>query len=170
MKHHKIQFFAPLRLCVKIIILNLTLILTISFTGISQNKTCWPSFRGNQALTGYTNIQLPKSFKLLWSFKAGSAIKSSPVICGENIYIGSNDGYLYSITKEGKLNWKYNCETSVEASPLYLNGIIYVGSLEGNLYAIDSKSGKLKWKYITEGQISGPSSWVYTPDKRKNRL
>ena len=128
----------------KKIILNIILILTISFISYAQNKTCWPSFRGNQSLTGFTNIQLPKSLKLLWSFKAGDVIKSSPVICGKNIYIGSNDGYRYSISEKGQLNWKFNCESSLEASPLFLNGIIYIGTLEGNLYAIDSKTGKLK--------------------------
>ncbi|MDF1546195.1 MAG: PQQ-binding-like beta-propeller repeat protein, partial [Bacteroidales bacterium] len=132
----------------------------------AQSSTCWPSFRGNSAMTGTTNIKLSNSPELLWSFKTGDGIKSSPIYCNKNIFIGSNDGFVYSISSKGKLNWKYKTTASIEAAPLYLNHILYVSSLEGILYSIDALSGKLKWKYATEGQISGSSTWVFSPDKK----
>ena len=137
---------------------------------IAQDNTSWPCFRGNQSLNGYSNVQLPKSLKLLWSFKTEDAIKSSPIIQNGNIYIGSNDGCIYSISEKGTLNWKYKSATSIESPPLYLDNIVFASSLEGSVYAIDAKSGKLKWEYKTEGQISGSANWFLSPDKKSKRI
>ena len=114
-----------------------------------QNADCWPSFRGNAQLTGNAPVRLEPPFKLLWTFKTGDAIKSSPVICNGIVYIGSNDGYIYAITSNGKLKWKFNAGNSVESPPLIAQNTIYAGSLEGILFAIDAKTGSLKWKYKT---------------------
>lgn len=60
----------------------------------------------------------------------------------------------------GELIWKFNAESSIEAAPIILDNTIYIGSLEGALFALDAKSGELKWKYLTDGQISGSSGWI----------
>jgi len=141
------------------ILFILSVVLTIST--MAQNKYNWLSFRGNSELTGITEANIPKAPKFLWSFKTGDAIKSSPIISNGNIFVGSNDGYLYALSKTGELKWKFNAKTSVEASPLYLDGNIYFGSLEGNFYCLNATSGEQKWKYTTDGQISGSASWFY---------
>nr|NQU89565.1 PQQ-binding-like beta-propeller repeat protein [Bacteroidota bacterium] len=83
------------------------------FTNVfGQDNACWPSFRGNASLTGYTGIDCADSYKLLWSFNTDDEIKSSPVICDGTIYIGSDDGNLYAISDAGKLIWKYSTESS----------------------------------------------------------
>ena len=32
------------------------------------------------------------------------------------------------------------------------NGVVYFGSYSGRFYAVDAVSGKLKWKFQTEGE------------------
>ena len=128
-------------------------VLTVASQNVSAD--CWPSFRGDAQLTGNAVARLSPPLRLLWSFKTEDAIKSSPVICNGAIYIGSNDGYLYALSFTGKLLWKFNAGSAIEAAPLYLDKTIYVGSLEGVLFAVDATTGKLKWKYATEGQIQG---------------
>ena len=61
----------------------------------SQNAECWPSFRGDNKLTGYTDVILPDNPELLWIFETEDAIKSSPVVCDGKIFIGSDDGNIY---------------------------------------------------------------------------
>jgi len=70
------------------------MIFWIPVSGSSQDN-CWPSYRSDAALSGKTNVDLPNSLKLLWTFQTEDIIKSSPVICGKNIFIGSDDGYVY---------------------------------------------------------------------------
>jgi outer membrane protein assembly factor BamB len=138
------------------------LYLTTSLTAAAQiaGSDSWPSFRGNNQLTGVSAAHISPPLRLLWSFKTGDAIKSSPVVANNTIFVGSNDGFLYAITSEGKLKWKFNAGTSIEAPPLVLDNIVFVGSLEGVLFAVDAVNGKLKWKYKTEGQISGSCNWT----------
>ncbi|MBT3302487.1 MAG: PQQ-like beta-propeller repeat protein, partial [Bacteroidetes bacterium] len=150
-------------------------ILTFALMGFfmsssGQSSTCWPSERGNNALSGYTKVKLPNDLKLLWSFKTEDAIKSSPVFCGKSIFVGSNDGNLYCLSKEGKLNWTFETETSIESTPLYLNGIVYFGNLGGDVYAINAKNGKQIWKFETQGQISGAANWTYKSDKKGKQI
>ena len=54
----------------------------------------------------------------------------------------------------------------MEAPPLVLGNTVYAGSLEGILYAIDAITGTLKWRYATDGQISGSCNWINTPDQK----
>jgi outer membrane protein assembly factor BamB len=39
-----------------------------------------------------------------------------------------------------------------------------VGSADGFLYALDARTGSLKWKYKTDGQILGAANWTPSPD------
>ena len=139
---------------------------------LAQQKAsnCWPSFRGDNQLSGNTAAPVSPPFKLLWTFKTGDAIKSSAVIFNDIIYIGSNDGNLYALTTAGQLKWKYNTKTAIEAPPLILDNTVFIGSLGGILFAFDANSGKLKWKYKTDGQISGACNWTYGPDKIQKRI
>src|ERR1035437_7112904 len=108
----------------------------------AQDNSSWPIFRGSPDLHGIANVQMPKFPKLLWTFKMGDKTKSSPVISAGSIYIGSNNGNIYSISETGKLLWKYNAGTAIEAPPLVVDNTVFVGSLEGALLALDSKTGK----------------------------
>ncbi|MGE5424898.1 MAG: FAD-dependent oxidoreductase [Syntrophothermus sp.] len=135
-----------------------------------QSQDCWSSFRGDPQLTGHTKAVVSPPLTLLWSFKTGDAIKSSPVVCNNVIFVGSNDGYLYALTAGGKLKWKFNCGTAIEAAPLLSDNLVIAGSLEGILFAVDAASGKLIWKYKTEGQISGAANVTVSSDKKKKMI
>ena len=53
--------------------------------------------------------------------------------------LGTQEGNLCSIKKDGTLKWKFKAENSITASPaIDANGVIYVGSWDGNVYAINS--------------------------------
>jgi outer membrane protein assembly factor BamB len=147
----------------------------------------WPMFRGSQGLTGIAKGQLPDSLEILWRFKTDDAVKSSPVIDSNIVYVGSNDDNIYAIDlHSGQRIWAYKTDDSVEATPLYLDGTVYAGSAGGFFYAIDANKGspreimhektdisenkkyitrgELKWKYETGGQILGAANWTLSPD------
>jgi len=115
--------------------------------------------RGNQALTGVVNEVLPDRIRQLWKFKAGDEIKASPVVSGNTVVVGCMDGFVYALDLSGKLLWKVNTGNGIEAPALILGNTVYVGNLTGELFALNLADGKEKWKYITEGQISGQANW-----------
>ncbi|MBI5772551.1 MAG: PQQ-binding-like beta-propeller repeat protein [Verrucomicrobia bacterium] len=129
----------------------------------------WPMFRGNPGLTGVASGSLPDKLSMLWSFKTGGPVKSSAAIVGGKVFIGSDDGNLYTLNlADGKKIWTAKTEGAIESSPLVLDGRVFVGSMEGFLYAVSAADGKELWKFKTEDKIVGAPNWVKSPDGRAN--
>lgn len=125
----------------------------------AQESQCWNIFRGDQALSGQSKLELPKNPELLWSYQAGDEIRSSPVSCDNLIVTGAGNGFVYCLNEKGELQWKFETGNMIEAPALILHGIVYIGNMDGALYAIDLHTGKEVWKYQTENQISGSPNW-----------
>jgi glucose dehydrogenase len=74
------------------------------------------------------------------------------------IVFGSNDGTIYSLTKDGQLLWQFKAEGKINAQPAVGDlcgdghNILIIGSLDNSLYALNEE-GKLLWKFKTEGSI-----------------
>ena len=111
-------------------------------------------FRGDPAHTGVYSGPAPREFHgLRWKFPTGNRIVASPVIDGQVIYFGSDDGNIYAVDSEtGRQIWKTKTRGPVSATPAIANGMLYVGSYDGNFYALDLKAGELKWKFATGGE------------------
>lgn len=111
-------------------------------------------FRGNAAHTGIYEGGGPREFhRLKWKFVTGSRVISSPVIDGNSIYFGSDDGNIYSLdARDGRQLWKTPTRGPVPCTPAIMNGTIYAGSYDGKFYALDTKTGNVKWKFATEGE------------------
>lgn len=124
------------------------------------------------------------SGKTKWKFKTDGAIHSSPAILGNTVYFGSFDGHYYAVnTQNGKLIWKFKTggehwmgengrfgmkpETQymedlwgfyISSPTVYQNknsSFVVFGSSDGNVYTVDAKTGKLKWKFKTNGPVHG---------------
>ena len=124
----------------------------------------WIMFRGNPSLTGAASGSLESKLGLLWTFKTGRPVKSSPALRGERVYVGSDDGNLYALDlTKGPKAWEFKTEGAVESSPLVLGNRVYFGSTDTFLYAVDSDTGKLAWNYYQygEGSFVGPTSPRY---------
>jgi eukaryotic-like serine/threonine-protein kinase len=126
----------------------------------------WPMFRGDSALQGISQEQLPKALKLRWSYQADGSIDSSAAIVSGVAYVGSGDGILHAIDLvTGKMRWQYKTGGSFgESSPCVHNGVVYIGALEGILHAVDAATGKAIWTFKTEGEIKS------SPNVYQNRI
>ncbi len=125
----------------------------------------WPMFRGGQNLLGRAGGTLPDSLELLWKFRTGDVVKSSPAIVDDTVYVGSADANMYAINLEdGKEVWKYKAPDMIESSPCVVDGSVYFGCLDGFLYALNARAGTLRWKYETDGEILGAANWMRSPD------
>jgi outer membrane protein assembly factor BamB len=123
---------------------------------VTEPKDHWPMFGYDLGRSGTTPSGGPKGeVALLWRYRTGDDIFSSPAVAEGIVYVGSYDDSLYVFdAKSGKLLWKYETENDISSSPAVAEGIVYVGSADNHLYALDAKSGKLLWKYETENDIS----------------
>ena len=125
----------------------------------------WPMFRGNPQLSGVAAGHLPDRFRQLWSFKTGAETKSSPIIAGNTVFIGSGNSNVYAIVlSDGRQAWKTTLDGSVDAPPLFVNSTLFVASVKGTLHALDAASGALKWVFKAEDRIFGSANWTPSPD------
>jgi len=70
-------------------------------------------------------------------FRTDATIRSSPVVAGDVIYFGSDDGNLYAVDLETfEERWRFRTGGEVRSSPAIGDGVVYVGSRDGYLYAV----------------------------------
>jgi len=86
--------------------------------------------------------------KLIWEFKTGGSLQSSPAIGSDGtVYIGSVDNKVYALNgKSGAKKWEFETgesEYGVRSSPaIGSDGTVYVGSDDKKLYALDGENLK----------------------------
>jgi len=120
----------------------------------------WPQYRFVSCHTGFNPYEFVLSpttvgtLGLLWKYRTGSLVDSSPAVVNGVVYIGSNDNNLYALNAStGAFLWKYQTNGSVFSSPAVANGVVYFGSGDDYLYALDASSGLFMWKYPTNGSV-----------------
>jgi len=96
------------------------------------------------------NTPSKKPGTVLWEFKTGDEVPSSPAIGPDGtLYVGSTDKKLYAINgKSGVKLWEFETGGWVSSPAIAADGTIYVSS--DKLYALDGKTGTKKWEYKTE--------------------
>lgn len=120
----------------------------------------WPVFNGNNRHTGVSKFNIGKDKKeLLWSYRTGGAVESSPTIGADGtIYIGSHDGFLYALNRDGTLKWKkeiakpnyderWKVAKAIMAAPaIAKDGTIYINGASSYLHAVNP-DGQEKWRF-----------------------
>ncbi|MCX6343623.1 MAG: PQQ-binding-like beta-propeller repeat protein [Armatimonadetes bacterium] len=111
-------------------------------------SSTWPKFHRDYAATGMSLFGGTGS-ELSWTFTAGGAIQSSPVIGADNTaYFTCADGKLYAIRGAGVSLWTNNLKAVSTISPaIGADGVIYVGATDKYLCAV-KPDGVVKWKKL----------------------
>ena len=88
----------------------------------------------------------------IWRFESGSRSEgafSSSVMDGGSIYVADTENYKYYRidAKTGEVKWEYTTdEVDIKQGPQVHNNLVY-GRSEKDIIAIETNTGKLKWKY-----------------------
>ena len=92
-----------------------------------------------------------KDGSLLWEYKAGGAIASSPTLGEGGLFFSAFDG-LYALEAEsGALRWHLPSPSWFWARPLFSEGKVFAGSQEGKFYGLDATTGELLWEPVATG-------------------
>ncbi len=127
---------------------------------------------------GYLYCLATQDGDLIWKFKTGGPVYSSPSVVNGEVFFGSHDGNFYALnSKDGGLKWEFKTGGEKQyaamgihgwlpkdslftdlwdfwlSSPAVQNNTVYFGSGDGNFYALDTKTGRQKWKFKTNGII-----------------
>lgn len=87
-----------------------------------------------------------------WSFETAGPIWGSAAADHDNVFIGSTDGNIYSLSQyDGSMNWKFETDGEIFSHPLVHEGSVYILSDGGSLYKLDSSTGNPVWTFDTGG-------------------
>ena len=99
-------------------------------------------------------------FKWAFGFPNASTAWSQPVVVGGRVYVGSSNGFVYSLSAQtGCVYWSFEAKAGVRAAVTMgppTNGSnqtrypLYFGDAKANVYAIDAATGKLIWTQIAD--------------------
>jgi outer membrane protein assembly factor BamB len=157
------QYQADAQMCSQPIIMN-----DVVYISVSKSRR-----RVSQSLSHKTELQQQAFLcalrandgSLLWQQQLGIATQTDhptcPVVTGDAIYIGANDGCLSALQiSDGALIWRYQTGGTLLSSPLEANGVVYVGANDGYVYAFQASDGTLLWQTFVSVATTVASSIV----------
>ncbi len=129
---------------------------------MSAAADAWPSFRGNDHLTGVAATRLPPQLELLWKRPLPDAVESSAAIVGGRVYVGCDDGHVYALDlRSGEPVWTYRAgDDPLRSSPTVSGGTLLTGDDGGVMHALNIADGRVRWTFKTEGSIISSATVV----------
>lgn len=135
----------------------LSLVLVIALYGRSQ--TCVLSPLHQRVVTSGNNTIYDSK---AWSFQSGTAIRATPLVKGNTIYIGNAAGDFLAIDKRtGKELWRFSAGAPVHSSAIAIAGRIYFSDNRQTVYALTETTGKLAWKFNMDKKKEYPWRFDY---------
>jgi outer membrane protein assembly factor BamB len=102
-----------------------------------------------------------------WRHPSGRCVASSPALSGRLVFqaflnkhpcnaggSGLKGQVAAYYVGSGKTRWSKTIGPS-ETSPLVRHGNVYVGDWNGDIWALNGNTGRVKWKYHTDGKVKG---------------
>jgi len=157
-----------MELLMRKIILPLILLLvtscarTLKFEKLgSYDLPGWKSFRGDPQNTAYIPLTIGVPNKLLWKYNAKRPLKSSPIVVGKIVVIGSLDKRVHFLDALfGKDLGVYKVSSPVSTSACGEDVRIYFGLDKGRkeaLFALNLRTGEILWKKKLGDLSSSPA-------------
>jgi polyvinyl alcohol dehydrogenase (cytochrome) len=105
-----------------------------------------------QPKPGMTAADVP-NLKLKWAFgfPGGTQAYGNPSIVGGRVFVGSDNGTVYSLDAEtGCIYWTFKADGGVRSAPVVgragARDAVYFGDLKANMFAVDAQTGEQIWK------------------------
>jgi outer membrane protein assembly factor BamB len=91
-----------------------------------------------------------------WSQPIRSRVESSPLVDGDRLYFGSEDGTVYALrASDGAVRWRYRASGAVKGGLALDRGRLYFGDYGGNVQAIRQRDGGRIWRTSSAGSALG---------------
>jgi len=104
-----------------------------------------------------------KTGKVLWKRVLPGRAESSPLVLGNTLYFGCENGQLFALsTRNGHERWATTLGGPVKSAPAYRHGVLYVGDYGGYMNAVRASTGKLVWQSGSLGPGLAASGEFYS--------
>lgn len=118
----------------------------------------WPMFMRDISYQGISrDMTLRPPLVLLWKFKTGGPVTSSPVVADGTVYVGSDDHKLYALqARKWGVKWEFEAGKQIIHAPTVHAGTVYFSARDNKVYALDAATGAKKWHFQADGWINAP--------------
>jgi len=108
----------------------------------------WPTYRHDNARSGYIAAKVPVKLKEAWWVKLGGSI-TPPVVAGGRLYVSQKDTHTICCldAETGKSIWRFVAGGSVDSPPTVHRGRVIFGCTDGVVYCLNSADGKVAWSF-----------------------
>ena len=107
-------------------------------------------------MSGWVYVLDRSSGRLEWSWDAGSAIESSPIVVNGIDYFGDAAGEMYALDlRTHRLRWRHYLGAKITSSAAIADGRLFIGDYDGRLWALSPSSGATRWVGRVNGKIYG---------------
>jgi outer membrane protein assembly factor BamB len=140
-----------------------------SSPGVEGNKVVYHTMSGRVYVLDRTNGHLR------WTWNAGSAIESSPVVVNGIDYFGTASGRVYALDlRRHRLRWSKYVGAKITSSAALAGGRLFIGDYAGRLWALSPATGATRWVGTVNGKIYGTPAVsdgrVFVPSSTGNSL
>jgi len=147
---------AHTQLPLKMIFFYILILILISSCSRSSD---WVQFRGEGGRgVSSSNITPPLGLKWKINLQSGEEkIRSlnPPVVIGDTIYFGSDDGNFYALDVEsGYMRWVFKSGAEINSIPYADKDQVYFGCKDGKLYALSRETGQEMWTFQARAEIN----------------
>jgi len=95
---------------------------------------------------------ISQSKEIIWENKIESSIITSPIVCGEDLYLNSTDSSVYCLGKnDGYIRWGKKVSAKMYGPPVLNENFLLVGCVDGNVWCLDRKNGTVIWTKFLGG-------------------
>jgi len=119
-----------------------------------------PAVDGNEivyhTMSGVVYVLNRRNGHLEWSWNAGSAIESSPIVVDDVDYFGDAAGEMYALDlRTHELKWRKYLGAKITSSAAISGNRLFIGDYDGRLWALSPASGATRWVGHVNGKIYG---------------
>lgn len=125
---------------------------------LGSGSVFWSSFRNSPTNVAVVEKDFPPPSKLLWRFKTGAGITTTPLVRGDMVILSSWDKKLYFLdSRTGAKKTELQLRSPVASTPCLVQEILYFGTAKNDkkLYAFNYVSGRMVWE-TKAGETSSP--------------
>lgn len=152
------SFLAPLLLVLTTIALS-RCGSTVGSTGDVADDATAAMFRVGPEHSGVAPASAGAAYGgLLWRAHTDGPVRSSPVVAGGVVYVGSSDARLYAFgAASGEVRWAAEAGAPIDASPAVAGGLVLTATRGGEFLAFDRASGAVRWRVQAGDEL--PVAW-----------
>ncbi|MDR1420185.1 MAG: PQQ-binding-like beta-propeller repeat protein [Treponema sp.] len=128
--------------------------------GSCSRGSDWIQFRGAGG-RGVSSARIAPPLGIRWKIKLQLAENETiralnpPVVKGDTIYFGSEDGNFYALDAEsGYMRWVFKSDAEINSIPYVDSSQVYFGSKDGRVYALSLEDGQEMWNFRTNSQVN----------------